>query len=127
LTRPVTALAAATRRVAAGEAGVAVPADGDDELAELGRSFNDMAAELSRARAGQQRFLESVSHELRTPLTLIRGYAEAIEEGAVEPDRGAAVIAEEAGRLERLVADLLELARLGREAFSVGGAELDQS
>jgi two-component system sensor histidine kinase BaeS len=127
LTRPVTDLAGATRRLAAGELEVAVPVQGEDELAELGHAFNAMAAELARARAGQQRFLESVSHELRTPLTSIRGYAEAVQEGAVASEQGTRVIAEEAGRLERLVADLLELARLGREDFSVASGEVDVS
>jgi two-component system sensor histidine kinase BaeS len=125
LTRPVADLAAATGRVATGETGVAVPAEGEDELADLARSFNDMSSALTRARAGQQRFLESVSHELRTPLTSIRGYAEALEEGAVSTEEGAAVITAEADRLERLVADLLELARLGREGFAVQAAEVD--
>ena len=61
-----------------------------------------------------------MSHELRTPLTSIRGYAEALEEEAIAPAEAARVIETEAGRLERLVADLLELARFGRADFSVG-------
>ena len=119
LTRPIGELSAATRRLATGEAGVSVPVRGQDELADLGTSFNQMSEELSRAREAQGRFLESVSHELRTPLTSIRGYAEALEEQAVPPAESAGVIASEADRLERLVADLLELARFGRSGFSV--------
>jgi two-component system sensor histidine kinase BaeS len=125
LTRPIGELAGATRQVAAGRPGVAVPVDGDDELAGLGRSFNAMAAELERARESQRRFVESVSHELKTPLTSIRGYAEAVEEGAVPPAQGARVIAAESERLQRLVADLLDLARLGRAGFSVSRRPLD--
>jgi two-component system sensor histidine kinase BaeS len=127
LTRPIGDLAAATRRVASGEPGVAVPVDGEDELAALGRSFNEMAAELTRARDSQRSFLESVSHELKTPLTSIRGYAEAIEEHAVTPAEGSRVIASEADRLQRLVADLLDLARLGRSGFSVAHEPIDLS
>jgi two-component system OmpR family sensor kinase len=119
LLRPIDQLAAATRRVAAGETGVAVPVEGEDELAELGRAFNAMAAELTQAREAQRRFLESVSHELKTPLTSIRGYAEALEEGAVSPGEGGRVVADEADRLQRLVFDLLDLARLGRAGFAV--------
>ncbi|HUA69432.1 MAG TPA: HAMP domain-containing sensor histidine kinase [Solirubrobacteraceae bacterium] len=119
LTRPIGELSAATRRLAHGEAGVSVPVRGEDELADLGTSFNDMSDELSRAREAQGRFLESVSHELRTPLTSIRGYAEALEEGAIPPDESARVIGAEADRLERLVADLLDLARFGRSGFAV--------
>ncbi|HET8978230.1 MAG TPA: HAMP domain-containing sensor histidine kinase [Solirubrobacteraceae bacterium] len=125
LTRPIGALAQATRRVAAGEPAVEVPVEGEDELADLGRSFNAMAGELEQAREAQRTFLESVSHELKTPLTSIRGYAEALGEDAVSPADGGRVIAAEAGRLERLVFDLLDLARLGRAGFSVDRSPLD--
>ena len=125
LTRPIGELAAATRRLAQGEAGVAVPVRGEDELADLGASFNEMSDELSRAREAQERFLESVSHELRTPLTSIRGYAEALEEEAIPPAESARVIGAEADRLDRLVADLLDLARFGRSGFSVAHEPVD--
>ena len=125
LTRPIGELSRATGRVAAGEPEVEVPVEGSDELAELGRSFNAMSAELGRARESQRRFLESVSHELKTPLTSIRGYAEALSDGAVTPAEGGRVVAAEADRLERLVSDLLDLARLGREGFAVEHRAVD--
>jgi two-component system, OmpR family, sensor kinase len=125
LTRPISALSEATGRLASGEAGVSVPVDGTDELAELGRSFNAMSDELERSREAQRRFLESVSHELKTPLTSIRGYADAVQDGAVAPVEGAVVIGAEAQRLERLVQDLLELARVGREGFTVDRTPID--
>ena len=125
LTRPIGELSQATERVAAGEPDVEVPVQGTDELAGLGRSFNAMSAELGRARESQRRFLESVSHELKTPLTSIRGYAEALYDGAVTPAEGGRVVAAEADRLERLVSDLLDLARLGREGFAVEHRPVD--
>jgi len=125
LTRPIAELSAATGRLASGEHGVQVPVHGQDELADLGAAFNDMSGELERAREAQRGFLESVSHELKTPLTSIRGYAEAVEEGAVAPPEGGRVIAAEADRLERLVGDLLDLARLGRADFSVAREPVD--
>ncbi|MBV8221537.1 MAG: HAMP domain-containing histidine kinase [Solirubrobacterales bacterium] len=127
LTRPIGELSTATRRLATGEAGVSVLVQGGDELADLGASFNRMSEELSRAHEAQGRFLESVSHELRTPLTSIRGYAEALEEQAIPPAESARVIVSEADRLERLVADLLELARFGRSGFSVAHEPVDLS
>jgi two-component system sensor histidine kinase BaeS len=127
LLRPIDHLAAATRRVASGKTDVAVPVEGRDELAELGLSFNAMASELAAAREAQRSFLESVSHELKTPLTSIRGYAEALEEGAVSPEEGGRVVAAEADRLERLVFDLLDLARLGRAGFAVEHRPIDLS
>ncbi len=125
LTRPIGQLSAATRRVAGGEAGVAVPVAGGDELAELGRAFNAMSADLESAREAQRSFLESVSHELKTPLTSIRGYAEALQEGAVPAPDAGRVIASESDRLARLVVDLLDLARFGRAGFTVARRPLD--
>ncbi len=125
LTRPIGELASATERVAAGEPDVAVPVRGEDELAGLGRAFNAMADDLGRARATQRRFLESVSHELRTPLTAIRGWAEGLQEGAVPPAEAGRVIGAEAGRLERLVVDLVDLGRVGRAGFTVNRERVD--
>ena len=91
-----------------------------NELAVLARSINAMATELDRSRGLERQFLLSVSHDLRTPLTSIRGFAEAISDGAA-PDhtKAAAVIAAEARRLERLVGDLLALARLDARRFEL--------
>jgi signal transduction histidine kinase len=125
LTRPIGELSAATRRLAAGEGDVSVPIHGSDELAELGGAFNEMSVELSRARQAQTRFLESVSHELRTPLTSIRGYAEGLQEDAIDPVEAARVIGTEADRLERLLIDLLDLARVGRADFAVAREPVD--
>jgi signal transduction histidine kinase len=125
LTRPIDELSAATRRLAAGDGEVTVPVHGTDELAELGNAFNEMSQELASVRRSQTRFLESVSHELRTPLTSIRGYAEGLEERAIAPGEAARVIGTEASRLERLVADLLDLARVGRADFAVARGPVD--
>jgi signal transduction histidine kinase len=84
-----------------------------------------MAEQLARARAAEKQFLLSVSHELKTPLTAIRGYAEGIEDGAFDVDEAIATISTEAARLERLVKDLLELARMNRTDFSIHRERLD--
>lgn len=128
LTRPVHELAAATARVAAHPdtgAEAAVPVRGRDELAQLAQAFNSMSRRLAESRSAQRSFLLSVSHELKTPMTAIRGYAEALQEGAVEASDAAAVIAAETARLERLVGDLLDLARLDRHEFSIAREPLD--
>ena len=122
LTRPLRDAEAATTRIAAGDLAARVPEHpGDsDELAQLSRSINSMAATLERSRGLERQFLLSVSHDLRTPLTSIRGYAEAIAEGtAPDPAAAAGVITSESRRLERLVRDLLELARLDARRFSL--------
>jgi signal transduction histidine kinase len=123
--RPVRRLAVASGRLAEGEAGVTVTPEGPRELRELAVSFNDMNAKLTKAQETEQAFLLSVSHELKTPLTSIRGYAEGIGDGTVEPDGGAVVIGAESSRLERLVGDLLESGRMRKAAFTVRSEAVD--
>jgi len=129
LTQPVKEADEAARRIAAGELSARVaepPSAQDDELADLARSINAMAARLERSQGLEQSFLMSVSHDLRTPLTSIRGYAEAITDGATkDPAWAAGVILSESKRLERLVRDLLDLSKLQSHSFSLQPRPLD--
>ena len=84
-----------------------------------------MNAKLTRAQEAEQAFLLNVSHELKTPLTSIRGYAEGLDDGALPAAEAAAVIGAESNRLERLVGDLLESARLRKSAFTVRHEQVD--
>lgn len=124
LTRPLAAMGATAGAIAGGDlaARVDLGKHPDDELADLAATLNEMAGQLESARQGERAFLLSVSHDLRTPLTSIRGYADALTDGTIpaseEQRRAGAVIAAEADRLERLVADLLDLARLDARRFS---------
>ncbi len=123
--RPVARVSAASRTLAEGGRPDPLPVDGPREVATLASSFNDLSAELDRTHEAERSFLLSVSHELKTPLTAIRGHAEALEDGVLEPAATASVIEREARRLERLVGDLLDLARLRRRTFSVRSALVD--
>ncbi|MHB8430669.1 MAG: sensor histidine kinase [Acidimicrobiales bacterium] len=117
-----------TRRMAAGDLDATVPVRPreDPELAQLATSINAMGANLLRARDQERQFLLSISHELRTPLTSIRGYADAVVEGATDDLTGAvSIIGAEARRLERLVQDLLDLARLDADRFSLSVGPVD--
>jgi signal transduction histidine kinase len=125
ITRPLRALERATGPVAGGRTGVRVPVDGRDEVAALARAFNAMADELDVSRAAERRFLMQVGHELRTPLTSVRGYAEALEDGAVGAVEAGRTIGLEAIRLERLVGDLQELAALRAREFAVAREPVD--
>jgi signal transduction histidine kinase len=125
ITRPLSRVAEATRRLAADERHEPLPREGTAELAALADAFNHMAAELASSREAERAFLLSVSHELKTPLTAIRGYAEGLADGAFDPAEAARTIALEAGRLERLVRDLLDLARMNRSEFSVRREPVD--
>ena len=125
IVRPVRRVAAASRSLARGEHPEPVPVEGGTELQTLATAFNHLAVQLARAREAEQSFLLSVSHELKTPLTAIRGYAEAVEDGAIDAREAAATVAIEAARLERLVRDLLDLARMNKTDFSVHNSEID--
>lgn len=128
IVQPIQAASDVTARVAAGDldARVPQPEHAGDELAALAESINTMAERLARAKSAERLFLQSVSHDLRTPLTSIRGFAEAIEDGATADVMGAArVIASEARRLERLVADLLALATVEARRFTLHMQPID--
>jgi two-component system, OmpR family, sensor kinase len=125
IARPVRRVAEAARTLAGGTHPEPVPVEGASELATLAVAFNDLAEQLARAREAERSFLLSVSHELKTPLTAIRGWAEALAEGAVDAHDAAETVAAEAARLERLVRDLLDLARMNRTDFSVHPSDVD--
>ena len=130
LARPVRDAEVAATRIAGGDLSARVPVGdgrpGDDELDALARAVNDMAAALARSRGLERQFLLSVSHDLRTPLTSIRGYAEAIADGAADdPAAAAGTILGESRRLERLVGDLLDLARLDARHFTLRPVVVD--
>ena len=130
IARPLQQTEAVTGRIAAGDlsARVPMPRREGQELVSLANSVNEMAAGLARAQGAQRQFLMSVSHDLRTPLTSIRGYAEALADGATDDvPRAAGTILSEARRLERLVGDLLELAKLEAGSFSLRCAGVDLS
>jgi signal transduction histidine kinase len=126
---PVLELAKAADQVAEGKYDVVVPDAGRGEVGHLAERFKQMAARLAEAEVQERNFLMSVSHELRTPLTAIRGHADALREGVVDdPESRAAsldVIAAEADRLERLVGDVLDLAKLDAHRFTLLKEEVD--
>jgi len=129
-TRPISAAVVTTGRIASGDLDATMPVGRreDPEFARLAASINAMGANLVRAREQERQFLLSVSHELRTPLTSIRGYADAVLDGTAEdPVAAAQVISAESGRLERLVRDLLDLARLDADRFSLEVQTVDGS
>ena len=127
------ALEDAARRFGEGDLTARAPAIGGDEVAAVADAFNRMATDLAARQAqlveadrARRQLLADVSHELMTPLTAIRGYAETLAlpqflPASKEGLRAVKVIQEEGERIERLVGDLLDLAR-----FEAGGVSLQQ-
>ena len=130
ITKPVEALADAADEIAEGHYDVQVPVvRSRDEIGHLASRFGQMAERLQEADELERNFLMTVSHELRTPLTAIRGHVDALREGVAEDPASRAasmdVIAAEAARLERLVGDVLDLAKLDTRRFTLRNEEVD--
>ncbi|HEY0167806.1 MAG TPA: MtrAB system histidine kinase MtrB [Jatrophihabitans sp.] len=129
--RPVRVAAQTASRLAGGQLSERIKVKGEDDIALLGESFNDMAASLQQQIQRlenlsrlQQRFTSDVSHELRTPLTTIRMAAELLhgsrEDFAPELARSVELLTNELDRFESLLADLLEISR-----YDAGAARLE--
>ncbi|ANN16298.1 two-component sensor histidine kinase [Amycolatopsis orientalis] len=128
LSRPLRRAASVANGMRSGRRDLRVPVEGPSEVADVAKSVNELADALQYSEARQREFLLSVSHELRTPLTAVTGFAEAIGDGVAEGEdarRAGQTIHREAARLERLVSDLLELARLGADEFRLDPTRLD--
>ena len=113
---PIQHVAAAASAIAAGDAQQKAPVEGPSEVQELAMNFNTMADRARASQHSQRDFLANVSHELKTPLTSIRGFAQAIADGAAGDAesirRSASIIHEEAERMARMVGELLDLSRI---------------
>jgi signal transduction histidine kinase len=129
IVKPVLALSRSADEVAAGDYAVSLPGGAPGEIGHLTQRFGEMAHKLAEGEALERNFLMSVSHELRTPLTAIRGHVAALAEGLVEDaesrQHSLEVVAAETQRLERLVGDILDLAKLGAHRFTVMREEVD--
>jgi signal transduction histidine kinase len=131
MVRPILQLSDAVDAVAAGHYDVTVP-DAPGELGHLSERIGEMAHRLSEVEEMERNFLMSVSHELRTPLTAIRGHVSALlDEGVVvDPEsrhQSLETVEAEAQRLERLVGDILDLAKLDTHRFTVLTEEVDMA
>lgn len=126
LSKPVKELAKAAHRLSAGHHDVRVDLDRHDEIGVLADDFNRMAEALESSQKLRQDFLADVSHELRTPLSVLRGEIEALQDGIrpLGPDAITSLQAE-VMQLEKLVADLNELALSDVGALSYRMATLD--
>lgn len=122
LARPIRHAATAAARLSAGDRSVRLVPEAPAEVEDLAYALNDLASALATSEGRQRDFLLSISHELRTPLTSLKGYAEALADGVIGPEgtrKAGQTMLVEAGNLERLVTDLLSLARLEAADFEM--------
>jgi two-component system sensor histidine kinase BaeS len=128
LSQPLRAAREVAHEMAKGHRDRNLEPRGPAEVADIAEALNALSDALVVSEGRQRDFLLSVSHELRTPLTAVKGYGEALSEEMVPPQEIPAVgsiVASEAQRLDRLVHDLLDLARLGAVDFHFDLADVD--
>ncbi|MFH1058370.1 MAG: ATP-binding protein [Pseudomonadota bacterium] len=124
--KPLLSMNQLTKAMAQGDFKQRAPQEPRDEVGELARSFNEMAAALERLELLRRNMVIDVAHELRTPITNIRGYLESIQDGvcAASPET-VSLLHAETMRLNRLVNDLMELARADAARFDLQVAPFD--
>ncbi|GAV31840.1 signal transduction histidine kinase [Coriobacteriaceae bacterium EMTCatB1] len=129
LADPLAHLRQGAESIAAGDWGAQVPVEGDEEIAALARSFNEMSRRVAAVYAAQKSFVSDVSHEIRTPVASIAGYAQAIADGTASDRetavRFATVIRDEARRLADITATLLALSDLDAGRVTLERAPVD--
>ncbi len=115
IVHPLKNMTVATKKFAKGDFSTRVVVYGNDEVAELGNAFNNMAESLESLEKMRNSFLANVSHDLRTPMTTISGFIDGITSGAIPQEKHAyylEIISAEVHRLSRLVAQILDVSRL---------------
>ena len=115
--RPVRELTAAAHSITETDLSARIPVTGNDELAELGATFNAMIDRLERGFVGQRQFLDDVAHELRTPITIVQGHLELMSDDPHERTETVTVVNDELDRMNRYVSDLLLLAKAETTPF----------
>lgn len=126
LGRPVKRITAAAKQLTVGRYDIRLPTGSGDELGQLARDFNEMAATLGRSEEARRQWVADISHELRTPLAILRGELEALQDG-IRPMNGAAIdsLLGDVMRLNRLTEDLYQLALSDQGALTYRKIMLD--
>lgn len=115
--KPLRDLEATARGISESDLTRRIAVDGDDEVADLGRTFNAMLDRLESAFTSQGRLVSDAGHELRTPITIVRGHLELLGDDPGERRETLALVMDELDRMGRLVDDLLTLAKAERADF----------
>lgn len=125
--QPLTDLTETAMQISEKELSGRIDVEGDDEIAELGHTFNSMLDRLDDAFASQRRFIDDAGHELRTPITIIRGNLEVMGDDASERSATVALVTDELDRMSRIVDDLLDLAKAEQPDFiQIGPIDLGE-
>lgn len=128
--KPLKDMSTAAKKFAIGDFSYRVKIRGDDELAELGRAFNDMADSLDKLESSRRSFVSNVSHELRTPMTSIGGFIDGILDGTIPREKSdyyLNIVSGEIRRLSRLVVAMLNMSKIESGSFEMKPGNYDIS
>jgi signal transduction histidine kinase len=114
---PVRRATVAARSISESDLSGRIPVQGNDEIADLARTFNEMLDRLESAFIAQRRFVDDAGHELRTPITIVRGHLELLEDDPHARSETVALVVDELDRMSRIVNDLLLLAKSQEPGF----------
>ncbi|MGH9272059.1 MAG: sensor histidine kinase [Ilumatobacteraceae bacterium] len=117
--QPVRELTDTARRISSSDLSARIPVEGNDELAELGTTFNAMVDRVEQGINAQRQFLDDVAHELRTPITIAKGHLEFVGDDHDERAETIEIVTDELDRMSRYVSDLLLLAKAEQPDFLV--------
>ena len=120
LTTPLRNISDAAKKFSQGDFSARVNVEGDDEIAHLSYTFNQMARFVEKNEKCRSSFVANIAHELRTPMTSIKGFVDGIRDGTIPPrqqDKYLAVISDEVGRLARLTNSMLDISKLESGEF----------
>ena len=127
--RPLQGMAGAAEAIAQGKYDQQLPLEGPEEVQRVAESFNSMSAQVAATRQAQRDFVANVSHDLKTPVTSIQGWSQALLDGTAVSDedqtQAANIIYGEAERMGRMVAQLLDLARIESGQLKLNYSLLD--
>jgi signal transduction histidine kinase len=115
--RPIRLLTETAQGIGEADWSRRIDVQGDDDVAELARTFNAMLDRLETAYSTQRRFIDDAGHELATPITIIRGHLEVMGDDPAERAESMAIVLDELDRMSRMVDDLLVLARSAQPDF----------
>jgi len=128
ISKPLRQMNEAARQISGGDFEKRLYTKGHDEVSQLARSFNNMAESLNRQERSRREFIANISHDLRSPLTSIRGFIQAIKDGAAPPskiNRYLDIVLDESERLSKLANDIVDLSQIEARQLALNKTVFD--